>query len=179
MDFELVKLEIDGEIATLTFNDPDNLNAMNQTMLDSLDLALDHVEDPENNIRCLILTGEGRGFCAGANMVNDLSDENGAGGNTRSKNKLPDAGAGLETAIIRFCGDCETCTAPLSQQLTAMRRHRHEFCADGRICRKIGIFPASFRALVWCPMAAQLSSATSCGHGARQRTHDNGRTPKR
>ena len=51
MDFELVKLEIDGEIATLTFNDPDNLNAMNQTMLDSLDLALDHVEDAENNIR--------------------------------------------------------------------------------------------------------------------------------
>ena len=51
MDFELVKLEIDGEIATLTFNDPDNLNAMNQTMLDSLDLALDHVEDADNNIR--------------------------------------------------------------------------------------------------------------------------------
>ena len=64
MDFELVKLEIDGEIATLTFNDPDNLNAMNQTMLDSLDLALDHVEDADNNIRCLILTGAGRGFCA-------------------------------------------------------------------------------------------------------------------
>jgi 2-(1,2-epoxy-1,2-dihydrophenyl)acetyl-CoA isomerase len=98
MDFELVKLEIDAEIATLSFNDPDNLNAMNQTMLDSLGLALDHVEDPNNNIRCLILTGEGRGFCAGANMANDSSDENGAGGNTTSKNKLPDAGAGLETA---------------------------------------------------------------------------------
>jgi 2-(1,2-epoxy-1,2-dihydrophenyl)acetyl-CoA isomerase len=91
MDFELVKLEIDGEIATLTFNDPDNLNAMNQTMLDSLDLALDHVEDPDNGIRCLILTGAGRGFCAGANMARDPSEENGA-----ASNRLPDAGAGLE-----------------------------------------------------------------------------------
>jgi 2-(1,2-epoxy-1,2-dihydrophenyl)acetyl-CoA isomerase len=91
MDFELVKLEIDAEIATLTFNDPDNLNAMNQTMLDSLDLALDHVEDPDNSIRCLILTGAGRGFCAGANMARDPSAENGA-----ASNRLPDAGAGLE-----------------------------------------------------------------------------------
>ena len=91
MDFELVKLEIDAEIATLTFNDPDNLNAVNQTMLDSLDLALDHVEDPDNSIRCLILTGAGRGFCAGANMARDPSEENGA-----ASNRLPDAGAGLE-----------------------------------------------------------------------------------
>ena len=91
MDFELVKLEIDGEIATLTFNDPDNLNAMNQTMLDSLDLALDHVEDADNNIRCLILTGAGRGFCAGANMARDPGEEDGA-----TSNRLADPGAGLE-----------------------------------------------------------------------------------
>ena len=101
MDFELVKLEIDGEIATLTFNDPDNLNAMNQTMLDSLDLALDHVEDAENNIRCLILTGAGRGFCAGANMARDPGEENGA-----ASNRLPDAGAGtgeiLSSAFAAF-----------------------------------------------------------------------------
>jgi len=96
MDFELVKLEIDGEIATLTFNDPDNLNAINQTMLGSLDLALDHVEDPENNIRCLILTGAGRGFCAGANMARDPGEGNGASGDATSSNRLPDAGAGLE-----------------------------------------------------------------------------------
>ena len=95
MDFELVKLEIDGEIATLTFNDPDNLNAMNQTMLDSLDLALDHVENPENNIRCLILTGAGRGFCAGANMAGRPSDI-ARDGDVASSNRLPDAGAGLE-----------------------------------------------------------------------------------
>ena len=60
--------------ATLTFNDPDNLNAMNQTMLDSLDLALDHVEDAENNI--LPDTDRaGRGFCAGANMARDPGEK--------------------------------------------------------------------------------------------------------
>ena len=91
MDFELIKLDIDSQIATLSFNDPDNLNAINQTMLDSLDLALDHVEDPDNNIRCLILTGAGRGFCAGANMARDAAEEDGA-----ASNRLADPGAGLE-----------------------------------------------------------------------------------
>ncbi len=91
MDFELIKLDIDSQIATLSFNDPDNLNAINQTMLDSLDLALDHVEDPDNNIRCLILTGAGRGFCAGANMARDAAEEDGA-----ASNRLADPGSGLE-----------------------------------------------------------------------------------
>ena len=118
MDFELVKLEIDGEIATLTFNDPDNLNAMNQTMLDSLDLALDHVEDADNNIRCLILTGAGRGFCAGANMARDPGEENGAASNIVCRTRAPD----LRNSIIRFCGVCETCIAPLSQPLTGHAR---------------------------------------------------------
>ena len=117
MDFELVKLEIDGEIATLTFNDPDNLNAMNQTMLDSLGLALDHVEDADNNIRCLILTGEGRGFCAGANMAATLATKTAQRKQHRKTNCRMRA-PGLEKFIIRFCGDCETCIAPLSQQLT-------------------------------------------------------------
>ena len=125
MDFELVKLEIDGEIATLTFNDPDNLNAMNQTMLDSLDLALDHVEDAENNIRCLILTGAGRGFCAGAIWRATLAK--------KMARQQPSARRGrrVEKFITRFCGVCETCIAPLSQPLTGHARDRHELRPDG------------------------------------------------
>ena len=93
MQLELLKYEVDGAIATITFNDPDALNAMSPPMLQSLDTALAAVADPDSGIRCLILTGAGRGFCAGANvarMDNDKAGEN------NGSNRRNDAGAGLE-----------------------------------------------------------------------------------
>ena len=94
MEFDLLKLELDGAVATLTFNDPDNLNAMSEPMLASLDKALDVIEDPQNTVRCLIMTGAGRGFCAGANVAR--MDGNGADDAARKSNTKQDAGAGLE-----------------------------------------------------------------------------------
>ena len=68
MDFERVKLEIDGNVALLTLNHPEVMNAVSQEMLGGLMAALDHVEDRKNGARCLLITGAGRGFCAGANL---------------------------------------------------------------------------------------------------------------
>ncbi len=59
--------ERDGHVATLTLNRPDRLNAITGTMLDQLSAAL--VEcgaDPE--IRAVIVTGAGRGFCSGLDL---------------------------------------------------------------------------------------------------------------
>lgn len=102
MQLDLLKYETDGDIATISFNDPEALNAMSAPMLKSLDIALADVADPRNGIRCLILTGEGRGFCAGANIGGmDNGDESETGGTAESgagHNTLPDAGAGLERA---------------------------------------------------------------------------------
>ena len=94
MNLELLKYEVDGTVATITFNDPDALNAMSAPMLKSLDIALADVANPANGIRALILTGAGRGFCAGANiggMDNDDADKP-----TAKSNTPHDAGAGLE-----------------------------------------------------------------------------------
>ena len=98
MQLDLLKYETEGNIATITFNDPDALNAMSAPMLKSLDIALAEVANPANGIRCLILTGAGRGFCAGANIG---GMDNGDGDDADAKpaaghNTLPDAGAGLE-----------------------------------------------------------------------------------
>lgn len=60
----------------LTLSRPEALNAMNAKLLDLLAAALDMIEgDPD--VRCVILTGAGRAFCAGADLkfVNDLPDE--------------------------------------------------------------------------------------------------------
>lgn len=95
MQLDLLKYETEGDIATITFNDPEALNAMSAPMLKSLDIALAEVANPNNAIRCLILTGEGRGFCAGAN-IGGMDNDDSADKDAARSNKLPDAGAGLE-----------------------------------------------------------------------------------
>jgi 2-(1,2-epoxy-1,2-dihydrophenyl)acetyl-CoA isomerase len=90
-EYDLLKLDIENNIATLTFNDPDALNAMSGPMLASMDLALDEIENADNGVRALIVTGSGRGFCAGANVARmDGGAEN------APKNRPSDAGEGLE-----------------------------------------------------------------------------------
>ncbi|MEO7688611.1 MAG: crotonase/enoyl-CoA hydratase family protein [Sphingomonas sp.] len=74
-DFETIRLETDGDgIATLTLDRPDKLNAFNRAMLADMVAAFD-ATDVDDSVRAVIVTGNGRAFCAGA----DLS---GAGGAT-------------------------------------------------------------------------------------------------
>jgi enoyl-CoA hydratase/carnithine racemase len=73
--FETIRLETDGDgIATITLDRPDKLNAFNKAMLEDMVAAFD-VTDADDSVRAVIVTGNGRAFCAGA----DLS---GAGGAT-------------------------------------------------------------------------------------------------
>jgi enoyl-CoA hydratase len=55
------------DVAIITLNRPEKLNAMNIDLVDGLHDALDEV-DADNGIRVAILTGAGRGFCAGADL---------------------------------------------------------------------------------------------------------------
>ena len=83
MDFNKVDLEFDGKVAVLRFNHPEVLNAIGAEMLEGLDAALREVQDPNNGARCLLLTGAGRGFCAGANLA-DRQRGIGAGASLRN-----------------------------------------------------------------------------------------------
>ncbi|HWD26095.1 MAG TPA: enoyl-CoA hydratase [Rhizomicrobium sp.] len=58
---------VENRIATITLNRPDRLNAYTDTMAASIRLAMaDAAKDPA--VRVIVLTGAGRGFCAGADM---------------------------------------------------------------------------------------------------------------
>ena len=78
MEFNKVTLDFAGEsgnVAVLRFNHPEVLNAIGADMLEGLNDALREVQDPNNGARCLLVTGEGRGFCAGANLADPKRDK--------------------------------------------------------------------------------------------------------
>lgn len=68
MSFETLTLEIESGVALLTLNDPTRLNAVSRQMITELNLAMDDIDNPDLGARCLVMTGAGRGFCAGANL---------------------------------------------------------------------------------------------------------------
>lgn len=65
-DFTQLKIVIAEHIATLTMNAPP-VNALTRTLNDELTLALDRISEMDN-VRAVILTGEGKVFCAGADL---------------------------------------------------------------------------------------------------------------
>jgi 2-(1,2-epoxy-1,2-dihydrophenyl)acetyl-CoA isomerase len=68
MEFEQVKLDFDGAVGILTMNHPEVMNAVSPQMIGGLMAAVREAGKPQHGLRCLVLTGAGRGFCAGANL---------------------------------------------------------------------------------------------------------------
>ena len=62
-----VLIEIQDSIAIITLNRPDRYNSVNQDLLDGFNESFSIVEN-EDSIRAVVLTGNGKGFCAGADM---------------------------------------------------------------------------------------------------------------
>ena len=68
MSFEHIRLEIDpAAVATISLARPDRLNAMSAQTVDELREAVERVRS--SAARCLLLTGEGRGFSSGADLA--------------------------------------------------------------------------------------------------------------
>ncbi|GAB0151573.1 MULTISPECIES: 2-(1,2-epoxy-1,2-dihydrophenyl)acetyl-CoA isomerase PaaG [Marinobacterium] len=71
MAYETIEFEITEGVAVLTLNRPDRMNSFNTQMHGEVRDALKQVKK-DGSVRCLLITGNGRGFCAGQ----DLSDRN-------------------------------------------------------------------------------------------------------
>lgn len=67
MDYQEIIYEVEDQILTITLNRPEKLNAFTRTMLDELLDALDRA-DADDDVRAIIFTGAGKGFCAGADL---------------------------------------------------------------------------------------------------------------
>jgi len=80
----ILNTEVTHKVAILTLNRPDKLNALSADLRDELAAALQRCHD-DDGIGAIVLTGEGRGFCSGADLTgerpappssqNDITDE--------------------------------------------------------------------------------------------------------
>jgi len=103
MDFEQITTELADSVLTITLSRPERLNAWTAQMGSELREAFDRA-DAEDQVRAIIVTGAGRGFCAGADLT--------AGGETfdrrrrESTGPARDGGGELTLRIFR-------CTKPV------------------------------------------------------------------
>lgn len=95
MTFETIIYSVTDHILTLTLNRPDQMNAFTTTMAKELLAAFD-AADADDEIRVIVVTGAGRGFCAGA----DLS----SGGNTFDYDQLDDGKPSKPSEDLRDTG---------------------------------------------------------------------------
>ena len=66
-DFEQIATEVSDRVLTITLNRPERLNAWTATMGRELMQAFDEA-DADDEVRAIIITGAGRGYCAGADL---------------------------------------------------------------------------------------------------------------
>jgi len=118
MDFEQIRYAVDDGVATITLNRPDRLNAFNRAD-DARLLAAFTAVNSDDDVRVAIVTGEGRGFCAGADL--------GGGGDTFDASKYDepvdgvhrDGGGRVSLKIFESL-------KPVIAAINARRRRRRE-----------------------------------------------------
>jgi len=83
-----VLYEVADHIATITLNAPDRMNTISGEMLDSISVRLLEA-DRDREVRCIIITGTGRAFCAGLDLAAQMSGPTGSLGNLGSLDTNP------------------------------------------------------------------------------------------
>jgi enoyl-CoA hydratase len=113
MAYEILKLETNNGIAVLTISRPQAMNALNSKFFTEMNEMLSELEK-RNDIRAMILTGEGKAFVAGADIA-EMSDMNAEQGKQFSKtgqdtfNRIENLAFPVIAAVNGFAlgGGCE------------------------------------------------------------------------
>jgi enoyl-CoA hydratase/carnithine racemase len=99
MDYTQIEYDVAEHIATITLNRPEQLNAFTATMMNEMIDAFDRT-DADDEVRAVIVTGAGRGFCAGADLSSGGETFSRGGSDVVTDSGVPRDGGGLLTLRI-------------------------------------------------------------------------------
>ena len=99
MELQEVSLDVADGIATVTLNRPDKLNAFTGRMMHELIEVFDRT-DADDAVKAVIITGAGRGFCAGADLSSGGETFSRGGSDVVGREGIPRDGGGLLTLRI-------------------------------------------------------------------------------
>ena len=102
VDYETILYDVEDHVLTITLNRPDQLNSFTTKMMRDLIDAADRF-DADDDVRAVIFTGAGRGFCAGADLSDGANTFN-AGGRSNEAERAALAGANSELEGLRDGG---------------------------------------------------------------------------
>ncbi len=94
--------DVADSIATITLNRPAQLNAFTGVMMYEMLAAFDEI-DADDNVRAVIVTGAGRGFCAGADLAGGGDTFKGGGSDIRTDAGVTRDGGGMVSLRIFEC----------------------------------------------------------------------------
>ena len=102
MEYTQILYDVDDRIATITLNRPDQLNAFTTRMMRELIDAFDRI-DGDDDVRAVIVTGAGRGFCAGADLSAGAATFAKGGNDEQTAVGVPRDGGGMVSLRIFEC----------------------------------------------------------------------------
>jgi 2-(1,2-epoxy-1,2-dihydrophenyl)acetyl-CoA isomerase len=131
---DTVRYALDNGVATITLNRPESLNSMNDDLMMGLSSALACVANDED-VRVVILTGAGRGFCSGADLNNAAQP---------SPDDPGTAGVDLFNPAIRALASCPVPTVARINGVAAGGGFGLALVCDIAIARRSSFFVATF-----------------------------------
>jgi len=102
MEYTQILYDVEDNIATITLNRPDRMNAFTGTMMYELVDAFDQI-DADDDVRAVIMTGAGRGFCAGADLGGGGETFARGGSDIQTPQGVPRDGGGIVSLRIFEC----------------------------------------------------------------------------
>jgi enoyl-CoA hydratase/carnithine racemase len=185
-----IRYDVADHVATITLHRPDQLNAFTGTMMRELIDAFDHV-DADDDVRAVVVTGAGRGFCAGADLSGGGETFARGGSDVQTDVGVPRDGGGLVTLRIFRCakpvigaingaavGVGVTMTLPMDVRLAsttarfgfvfARRVIVPEACSSWFLPRVVGIS----RAAEWCYTGRVFDAAEALDGGLVRSVHE-------
>lgn len=189
MEYTQIRYEVHDRVATITLHRPDQLNAFTNTMMREVIDAFDRV-DADDDVRVVVVTGSGRGFCAGADLSAGGETFSAGGSDEQTPVGVPRDGGGLVTLRIFECtkpvigaingaavGVGATMTLPMDIRLAseqarfgfvfARRGIVPEACSSWFLPRLVGIS----RAAEWCYSGRVFPAAEALQGGLVRSVH--------